>query len=147
VQIVAPQLVPSVSRVHASESVDVAPTHAPLVHVNVVRLRVRVPLSAQASANPPHAPQSPRMGGPQSTSPTQPVQTFAASSHTAEPLHGLPGVVHAPALQTSAPLQNAPSSHDAVFGAFTQPLAPHVSSVHALPSSQPAATHAPLQQV
>jgi hypothetical protein len=40
-----------------------------------------------------------------------------------------------PLPHVSAPLQKTPSSHDALFGVFTQLPLLHVSVVHGLPSS------------
>lgn len=148
VQLVVPQPFPSVSRVHPAVSVLVEPTHVPLTQAKVVTLRLFIPLRPHMPLKPPQSPQAPGSGGPQSSATRQPVHTSMLSSHTADPLHGLPACAeHDPSLQVSAPLQNTPSLHGAVLFTFSQPAAPHASSVHGLPSSQPAGTHIPAQHI
>jgi hypothetical protein len=61
----APQATPAVTRVQASVSVRTSGVHAPEEHVGTKTWRERVPLSSQASVNPPQGPQSPRVSGPQ----------------------------------------------------------------------------------
>jgi len=51
---VSSQVVPSVSRVQAPDSVDVDEPHEPASQVYTVRVRDRVPDSSHVSANPPH---------------------------------------------------------------------------------------------
>jgi hypothetical protein len=69
------------------------------------------------------------------------------AAHTAPPAHGLPACNEHPLpLQVSAPLQNDPSSHGRLFGAKTQPFAPHESVVQGLPSSQASAVYTMLRR-
>jgi hypothetical protein len=51
-----------------------------------------------------------------------------------------------PGMQTPT-VHGSPSSHSASFGTFSHPSGPHESAVHAIPSSQPRATHALPQHV
>lgn len=60
-----PQLRPSVSRLQAPVSCELAAWQAPPAQVHVVRVRVRVPRSSQVEVNPPHAPHAPRAVVPQ----------------------------------------------------------------------------------
>ena len=107
-----------------------------------------VPDSSHVPLKPPHPPQPPGMSSGQSPSSPQPVQVLASSLHVEAPGHGSPAwLEQLPAAHVSAPLQKTPSSQVSAFGTCSHPLAPQASSVHGLPSSQPAAAHSPPQQM
>src|SRR5688572_14150670 len=64
------------------------------------------------------------------------VTSLQVLAHSAPATHGSPVWVHAPPLQTSAPLQNRPSSQGAVFGGWPHaPMPLQRSFVQTLPSS------------
>ena len=82
------------------------------------------------------------------------VQAPVAGLQVSLPLHRLPssqttGVpLHVPPLQTSPVVQSSPSSQLALLLVNTQPTpGTQASLVQALPSSQPATTHAPAQHI
>jgi hypothetical protein len=76
--VVEPQLVPSVSRVHAPVSDDDSTVQVPALQRGVITVRDQVPDSPHVPANPPHALHAPVLTAPQSASP-------AHSSQLAEP--------------------------------------------------------------
>jgi len=144
-QLTMPQAVPSVGREQVRLSGVVAVLHAPATQEAVDTVRLCVPTVAHSLAKPPQADQLPGGGALQSPSTKHSTQAAAASSHMSPP-HGSPAPTQEPPAHVSAPLQNAPSSQLAVLFTFSQPPAPHASSVHGLSSSQPGATQLPAQQ-
>jgi len=105
-------------------------THAPVVDVHVSR--VHATLSLQFTGVPGLHPPGVHT--------SVPLQRFA-SGHRSVPRW------HAPPAHTSPSVHERVSSHGRVLSRCVQPLAPHASSVHGLPSSQPAVTQLPAQHV
>ena len=67
--------------------------------------------------------------------------------HTFPSSHGMgPPGWHVPPPQRSPTVHALPSLHPCVLFVCVQPVTPHASSVHTLPSSQPGATQPPAQQ-
>lgn len=165
-----PQGTPFVeARMHDCISVVVVGMHVAPMQRYVVRWRDWVPVSVQTSLPKSQLLQPENWSAGHSPSFAH-AQVDEASLHMLAPLgHGLPAcVAHVPPAQVSAPLQNTPSLHGSVLfvvahpvaglhtssvqrtsssqsastGMCSHPSAPQRSRVHAIPSSQPIATHA-----
>ena len=78
-----PQLVPSVSRPQAWVSLLISTVQVPALHRGVITARDCVPLSPQVPENPPHVPQAPVVGAPQSASTMHSSQAIADSLQNA----------------------------------------------------------------